>query len=209
MPRRPSRPIPVPLLSDTFEANDESLAVFDADGNEVGELLAQGTEGQEQTTTQKTDRRSESGTEAGAAATSAPSATPSTPATPAPSVAPTAPATPGPSATPPLVVSIQDQFGTTLPQAVPTNEQRDNNPAIPDCAGTNWPTFPPSTPSGEGKVVVNPAGWNDNMNISDGVPPIRIPPSTAPGGGPQVIHFAGHWHVGRSKPHGGGVLDLG
>jgi hypothetical protein len=69
MPRRPSRLILVPLLSHTFEANDESLAVFDADGNEVGELLAQGTEGQEQTTTQKTDRRSESGTEAGAAAT--------------------------------------------------------------------------------------------------------------------------------------------
>jgi hypothetical protein len=55
MPRRPSRLILVPLLSHTFEANDESLAVFDADGNEVGELLAQGTEGQEQTTTQKTE----------------------------------------------------------------------------------------------------------------------------------------------------------
>jgi hypothetical protein len=98
--------------------------------------------------------------------------------------------------------SIQDQFGTTLPRAVPINEQWDNKPPVPDFAGTNWPTFPPT----EGAVVVNPAGWSDNMSIADVSPPVLNPVPNSPGrGGPLVEHFAGHWHVGHLTPPGGGV----
>lgn len=106
--------------------------------------------------------------------------------------------------------SIQDQFGTTLPNAVEVNELWDDKPAIGDFAGTNWPSFPPSTPSGEGHAPVSPAGWNDVMNISDGIPPVRVPTPGAPGtGGPLVMHFRGHWQVG-SPTIGGGrrVRDL-
>jgi hypothetical protein len=98
--------------------------------------------------------------------------------------------------------SIQDQFGTTLPRAVPINEQWTNKPPIPDFAGTNWPSSAPT----EGSATVNPAGWNDNMSHTDGVPPSDIPTPAAPGsGGPLVEHFAGHWHVGHLTPPGGGV----
>ncbi len=102
--------------------------------------------------------------------------------------------------------SIQDQFGTTLPRAVPINEQWINKPPVPDFVGivaTNWPTYAPT----EGSATVSPAGWQDNMKSPvDGIPPSLVPTPAAPGtGGPLVQHFAGHWHVGRLTPPGGGV----
>ena len=97
--------------------------------------------------------------------------------------------------------SIQDQFGTTLPRNIEVNEIWDNKPPLPDFAGTNWPSFPPT----EGHAFVNPSGWNDNVaSPIDGIPPVLIPTPIAPGsGGPLVQHFRGHWQVG-SPTIGGG-----
>lgn len=117
-----------------------------------------------------------------------------------------------PSSTPPppanwqtlVSYSIQDQFGTTLPRSVPLHEFWFDKPPIPDFAGTNWPSFPPT----EGSATVNPAGWNDQLAIADGVPPVLVPTPLAPGGaGPLIQHFSGGWRVG-SLTRGRGRIAL-
>jgi hypothetical protein len=101
--------------------------------------------------------------------------------------------------------SIQDQFGTTLPRNVPLHEFWFDKPPIPDFAGTNWPSFPPA----EGSATVNPAGWNDQLGITDGVPPVLVPTPLAPGaGGPLIQHFSGGWRVGSLTPGRGRIALL-
>jgi len=93
---------------------------------------------------------------------------------------------------------IVDQFGTTLPSAIPINERFTAAPTA-DAAGMNWST------SINGSVVVNPADWMDHIEgETAGHTPAPVGPNHA-NAGDAVYHWPGEWRVG-SLSIGLGVL---
>jgi hypothetical protein len=84
---------------------------------------------------------------------------------------------------------IVDQFGVTLPSAVPINERFTAAPTA-DAAGMNWST------SINGSTVVSPVDWMDHIGgAAAGATPAAVAPNHA-NAGDAVYHWPGEWRVG-------------
>ncbi|MEV6637157.1 hypothetical protein AB0M54_41145 [Actinoplanes sp. NPDC051470] len=84
---------------------------------------------------------------------------------------------------------ILDQFGTTLPSAVPINEHFTAAPTA-DAAGMDWRR------GNEGAVLAGPADW---MDVIQGESSTHTPTPVGPAhanAGDAVYHWPGEWRVG-------------
>jgi hypothetical protein len=85
--------------------------------------------------------------------------------------------------------AVQDQFGRTLPSAVPLNEKF-TSALRNDFAGTDWRRGP------AGGTTVNPADW---LDLIQGEGSTRTPTPQAPGtplGNVRVQNWSGQWQIG-------------
>jgi hypothetical protein len=84
---------------------------------------------------------------------------------------------------------IVDQFGVTLPSAIPVNERFTAAPTA-DAAGMDWRR------GAEGSVLAGPADWMDVIQgEASGHTPTPVGPTHA-NAGDAVYHWPGEWRVG-------------
>lgn len=96
---------------------------------------------------------------------------------------------------------ILDQFGDTLPEDVPINEQWTSGITV-DFNGMNWRRGP------EGWATVSPADWADHIQ-GENTARHNVPAPVGPGhpnAGVRVYHWDGDWYVGSSTIGDGSLV---